>query len=170
MVCRFYIGLAMLSDSRTRVLRLGSVFYAIVTGVIFGDSLAFFLGQRYGMPLLHRFGHVVRLTPERIVKTENLIRNNPGKTIITGRFVGLTRAIVPFLSGAMGLKFSKYILYNVIAAVSWTLGSVMLGFLFGETLSHVSRRMHNIFYVTTILLVIVGYKVYVYLERRHKTE
>jgi undecaprenyl-diphosphatase len=154
--------------ARTHVLRLGGVFYTILTGVILGDSFAFFLGRRYGMPLLNRFGHYVRLTPERVTKTETLIRNNPGKTIVTGRFVGVTRAIVPFLSGAVGLPFSKYIFYNVVAAVSWTVVSIGVGFLFGETLHHLSRRTHNILYVVTILAIIVGYKIYMYLERKEK--
>lgn len=152
--------------ARTHVFRLSWVFYTVLSGVIAGDIVAYLLGRKYGMNLLNRYGHYVRLTPGRIARTAALIRQHPGKAIISGRFVGVTRAIIPFLSGAMGLPFSKYIVYNLVAAVTWTVGSIGIGFLFGESIGHLSRRWHSAIYVMMIIIIFIGYRIFLYLERK----
>ncbi len=98
-----------------------------------GDLTSFYLGRRLGRGFLERHGTKVSITPERLGKVEAFFEKHGGKAILLGRFVGLVRAIAPFLAGSSGMPLRRFLPYDVVGAGLWGSSFCLLGFLFWQS-------------------------------------
>jgi membrane protein DedA with SNARE-associated domain len=122
-----------------------------------GDLTSFFLGRRLGRPFLVRYGEKVQITEERLHHVEAFFDRHGGKAILIGRFVGLVRAIAPFLAGSSGMSLRRFVPYDVIGAGLWVSTFVLLGYVFWQSFSSlVSYAKTGAFALGTVLVLIVG--------------
>lgn len=95
-----------------------------------GDVTSFILGRRLGRQFLVRHGPKVSITEERLRTVERFFDRHGGKAILVGRFVGLVRAIAPFLAGSSGMTLRRFVPYDIIGAGLWSSTFILLGFVF----------------------------------------
>ena len=107
------------------------------TCAVAGDVTSFYLGRRLGRGFLVQHGAKVSITPERLEKVEAFFEKHGGKAILLGRFVGLVRAIAPFLAGSSGMPLRRFLPYDVIGAGLWGSTFCLLGYLFWQSLGTV---------------------------------
>jgi membrane protein DedA with SNARE-associated domain/membrane-associated phospholipid phosphatase len=100
-----------------------------------GDLTSFFLGRRLGRPFLVRHGRKVQITEERLHHVEGFFDRHGGKAILIGRFVGLVRAIAPFIAGSSGMPLRRFLPYDVVGAGLWGTTFVLLGYIFWQSFS-----------------------------------
>ena len=100
-----------------------------------GDLTSFFLGRRLGRRFLERHGPRVQITPARLQHVEGFFERHGGKAILLGRFVGLVRAIAPFLAGSSGMRLRRFLPYDVVGAGLWGSSLVVLGYVFWQSFS-----------------------------------
>ena len=86
---------------------------------VLGDTASFFLGRRQGREFMVRHGPKVKVGPERLRKVESYFDRHGGKTILIGRFIGLVRAVSPFVAGASGLRFGRFVPFSIIGCGLW---------------------------------------------------
>ena len=79
-----------------------------------GDTTSFYIGRRLGRGFLEQHGPRVKITHERLEQVEGYFDRHGGKTILIGRFIGLVRALAPFIAGASGLAYRRFIPYSVV--------------------------------------------------------
>src|SRR4051812_42621694 len=79
---------------------------------IAGDSVSFFIGRRLGRQFLEKHGPKVKITHERLAMVDGYFKRHGGKTILIGRFIGIVRAVAPFVAGASGLRYRRFIPYS----------------------------------------------------------
>jgi membrane-associated phospholipid phosphatase len=58
-------------------------------------------------------------------------------TILIGRFIGLVRAIAPFIAGASRMELRKFLPYDVLGAGLWSTLFCLLGYFFWQSLDKV---------------------------------
>ena len=68
---------------------------------------------------LVKHGPQVQITEERLQQVEGFFDRHGGKAILIGRFVGLVRAIAPFLAGSSGMPLRRFLPYDVVGAGLW---------------------------------------------------
>jgi membrane protein DedA with SNARE-associated domain/membrane-associated phospholipid phosphatase len=95
-----------------------------------GDVTSWYLGRRLGRRFLVKHGPKVSITEERLHTVEGFFDRHGGKAILIGRFVGLVRAIAPFLAGSSGMTLRRFLPYDVIGAGLWTSTFILLGYVF----------------------------------------
>ena len=105
---------------------------------VLGDTASFFLGRRLGRGFIIRHGPKVKIDEERLKKVESYFERHGGKTILIGRFIGLVRALSPFVAGASGLRFRRFLPFSVIGCGLWASLFSVLGFLFYRSLDRVT--------------------------------
>jgi membrane protein DedA with SNARE-associated domain/membrane-associated phospholipid phosphatase len=109
-----------------------------VLGAIVGDSVGYELGRRFGDPLRRsRLGR--RISAARWERAEEYVRRRGGVAAFLGRFVGVLRALVPFVAGASRLPYRTFLPFNALGALIWAPGFVYLGFLAGHSYQRVER-------------------------------
>lgn len=122
----------------------GTISILILIGIVWfaafaGDTTSFFLGRRLGRDFLIRHGKVFRISPERLTKVEGYFDRHGGKTILVGRFIGLVRALAPFLAGASRMEYRRFLPYDVVGTGLWSTLLLLAGYFFWQSFQEVVK-------------------------------
>lgn len=127
-----------------------------------GDMTSFFVGRRLGREFLVKHGPKVQITEPRIEQTEAFFEKHGGKAIFLGRFVGLIRAVAPFLAGSSGMPLRRFAPYDILGAGLWGTTFAVLGYVFWQSIDQVlaaaktgSLALGSIIVVGTLLVLAV---------------
>jgi membrane protein DedA with SNARE-associated domain/membrane-associated phospholipid phosphatase len=136
------------------------VLIAIVwTCAVLGDVTSYMLGRRLGRDFMVRHGGRVKITEERLEHVEAFFDRRGGMTILIGRFIGLVRAIAPFIAGASRMPLRKFLPYDVLGAGAWATTFSVLGYVFWRSFSQltqwVSRGLFAFGLVAAVIVAIV---------------
>jgi undecaprenyl-diphosphatase len=114
------------------------VLFAIVwVCAIAGDFVSFLAGRKLGRRFLVKHGPKVSITEERLQTVEAFFDRHGGKAVFLGRFVGLVRAVLPFLAGSSGMPFRRFVPYDVAGAGLWAAIPLTLGYVFWQSFDEV---------------------------------
>ena len=106
---------------------------------VLGDTTSFFIGRRLGRSFLERHGPRVKITHERLDQVEGYFDRHGGKTILIGRFIGLVRALAPFIAGASGLAYRRFLPFSVVGTGLWATTFCVLGYVFWRSFDRVAH-------------------------------
>ncbi|MBS0321615.1 MAG: DedA family protein [Proteobacteria bacterium] len=98
---------------------------------IAGDSVNYAVGRYIG-PRVFTRPDSRWLRKEHLKRTQAFYERYGGVTIIIARFVPIIRTFAPFLAGVAGMKYGRFLAYNVVGGVLWIASLVYAGFLFGN--------------------------------------
>lgn len=129
-----------------------------------GDLLSYGLGRRCGRDVLLRHGVAFGITEQRLVRVERFLAVHGAKTIIVGRFIGLVRALAPFVAGASGLPARRFVPAALVASGLWATVFCCLGYAFWESLDTLIGLVEQ----GSIVLVITAALVLAVLWRRRR--
>ncbi len=132
---------------------------------ILGDTTSFYIGRRLGRDFLERHGPRVKITHERLDQVEGYFDRHGGKTILIGRFIGLVRALAPFIAGASGLAYRRFLPYSVVGTGLWATVFCVLGFIFWRSFDKVAHIAGQAIFGFG-LTVAVGFGIVVAYRRR----
>ena len=125
----------------------------ISVAAIVGDTVNYWIGNYLGPKV---FTENVRfLKKEYLDKTHAFYEKHGGKTIIIARFIPIIRTFAPFVAGIGAMSYGKFILYNIIGGIAWTLIFVLSGYFFG-TLSVVKNNFSLVIIVIIFISVLPG--------------
>jgi len=98
-----------------------------------GDLASFLLGRRLGRRFLIAHGPRVGVTAPRLARVDGFFDRHGGKAILIGRFVGLIRAMAPFVAGASGLQLRRFLPYSLAGTLIWASAFTLAGYAFHES-------------------------------------
>ena len=134
---------------------------------IIGDTANYWIGKRIGdrafEPGRYRF-----LKPEYLEKTHRFYEKYGGKTIIIARFVPIVRTFAPFLAGVGVMSYRRFLTYNVVGGVLWTVLFVWAGYSFGN-MPFVKRNFSLVILAIIILSVMPAVIEYIRAVRDRKS-
>ncbi len=103
---------------------------AAFTGSFIGDQLYYYIGRKYGTPLLARWPTLGR----KIDWAFHLVKTHPTLFILSFRFIYGIRNIAPFVIGISGVPRLRYVMLNFIAAMIWAHTFAWGGYWLGKAL------------------------------------
>jgi undecaprenyl-diphosphatase len=123
-----------------------------ILGAVLGDTVSFWLGERYG-------GGIARIWP--FTRYPGLLPNgmqffkrHGGKSVFIGRFFGPIRAVIPLAAGVMRMPRGRFWFANVTSALVW---APMLVFV-GDAVGDAGDRL--IGSANTVVVVLAGLTVF----------
>ncbi|MBI2692166.1 MAG: VTT domain-containing protein [Solirubrobacterales bacterium] len=114
-------------------LLIGLVWFAAFAG----DSVSFYLGHRLGRGFMIKHGPRFKITEPRLEQVEKYMDVHGGKTILVGRFIGLVRALAPFIAGSSKMPYRRFMPYDIIGSGLWATFFCLLGYVFSNNLEAV---------------------------------
>lgn len=99
-------------------------------GSFCGDQAYFYIGRRYGTPLLKRWPTLTK----KIDWAFRLLRDHETLFILSFRFIYGVRNVSPFVIGMTGVSRLKFFILNAFAAMIWANTFVWGGYLLGRAL------------------------------------
>ena len=99
-----------------------------------GDSFSFMLGRKLGRGFVLRHGSKVGVSRERFEGVEQYFERHGGKTVLIGRFVGIVRALAPFVAGTSGMSYRGFAPYSILGSGLQVTSNIILGYIFARSI------------------------------------
>ncbi len=99
-----------------------------------GDSTSFYLGHRLGRDFILKHGPKFGITRERYEQVEDYFEKHGGKTVLIGRFIGLVRALAPFVAGSSGMRYRAFAPYSILGSGLQITLHVLAGYFFARSI------------------------------------
>jgi membrane-associated protein len=129
-------------------LMLGLVWVAAAAG----DLASFWLGRRLGRRFLVARGPRIGVTAPRLHRVDEFFDRHGAKAILVGRFVGIIRAVAPFLAGASGMRVRNFVPWSLLGTGLWATTFTLVGYLFSSSFGAATDYVTN----GTLGLAVVG--------------
>jgi membrane protein DedA with SNARE-associated domain/membrane-associated phospholipid phosphatase len=122
-----------------------------------GDTTSFFLGRKLGRGFVIRHGPRFGLSAERFEWVEDYFSRHGGKTIFIGRFVGIVRALAPFIAGSSGMRYGGFVPYSVLGTGIWASAHILIGYVFSRSVDTAAEYAgRGAFLLGTLIVLVVG--------------
>jgi membrane protein DedA with SNARE-associated domain len=140
----------------TQELSIVLVLFAAIIGAILGSIIGFWIGDRYGYPLLLRYGSYIGLTETRIKIAQYLFRRQGIIVVLIARFVAVLRSVVGFIAGANRMPFTNFIIANSAGATGWALFYGLGAFYLGKGVEEFAKPFALTLAVIGAIVVVSG--------------
>jgi len=147
---------AALYASMTGDLNIVAIVIAAAAGAGIGDSIGYWIGRRFGFPILYRYGPYVGLGEPRLKLGQYLFQRYGGGIVFFGRFVALLRMFAALLAGVNQFPWGQFLFFNVSGGILWAIVFGFGGYLFGEALERMTSPLAVITTTVAIVAAILG--------------
>ncbi|MFI5838330.1 DedA family protein [Catenuloplanes sp. NPDC051500] len=133
-------------------LELGAALVAMITAAAAGDSLAFRAGRKYG-PRLRASGLGRRVGEDRWRRADELIVRHGGAAMMLARWLAFVRTLAPRLAGSSGMRYRRFLPWNLAGVASWAGASILAGYAAGESYRRMSAVLGQ---ATGVVLALIA--------------
>jgi membrane-associated protein len=120
----------------TGAMDLWLVLGLIAVAAILGNSVNYAIGRAIGPRVFAASDdgslQSKLLNRKHLDRAHEFFERHGAMAVISSRFAPIIRTFVPFVAGAAAMSASKFLLYNVVGGVLWTLICVGAGYAFGN--------------------------------------
>ena len=102
----------------------------LTVAAVLGDAVNYACGAWIGPRVFREKRRFLK--KEYLDKTHRFYEKHGKKTIILARFAPIVRTFAPFVAGVGKMPYPTFFAFNVIGALLWVCGFVLLGYFFGE--------------------------------------
>ena len=119
-------------------LAIANVILAAAAGAIIGDNFGFWIGRRFGVRLLERYGKFVGLTENRLLLGHYLFARHGGKIVFFGRFIAILRVFAALLAGSNRYPWRSFLVFNAAGGITWASVVSLAAYVFGDVINRLS--------------------------------
>ena len=148
----------------THRLNIWLVLLAAAGGAMAGGGAGYVLGRTLGHRFLITHGAMLHMDERRIKLGQYLFKRHGGKVVFFGRFVAVLRALASILAGVNYMDARRFLFFNTIGAIAWSLVFGLGAYSLGEELERLRRSAAIGLSVVAILAVAGGF----WFVRRHE--
>ncbi|MFZ9035314.1 MAG: DedA family protein [Francisellaceae bacterium] len=153
----FAIGIvASHTDLDVHLLVLTMIFACIL-----GDNVNYWVGHFLGEKLFKPDAKILKTA--YLQKTHQFFEKYGAKAIIIARFVPIIRTFTPFAAGMGEMRYRKFLLLSILAAIIWVCSITYLGYFFSNM--PIVKENFSIL-VIVIILVSITPAIIEYLRKR----
>jgi membrane-associated protein len=126
---------------------------------VLGNSTGYLIGKYGGRRLFRKKDSKV-FKKQYLEQAEVFYDKHGGKAVILAQFMPIIRTFNPIVTGISKMHYVKFITYNVVGAILWTIGVTLLGFFiflaFGELIDPEKIDMYLLPIVFLIVLISIS--------------
>lgn len=130
---------------------IGDAVFIGAVGAILGDVFSFVLGRR-GIDPAKRFPRL--FAQSTVDRAEKFMHEYGVAGVFLGRFIGPMRPFVPFIAGALKMKWRSFMAMNITSGILWSVSYLAIGFFFGQFWSSIHRGLRWVGIGLFIIIVI----------------
>jgi membrane protein DedA with SNARE-associated domain len=143
----------------------GLIIVTAILGGLVGDALNYILGKfHYKINRDHKLekidGSFLFKKKNYLHHGEEFFKKHGGKSVFFGKFIGMVRPFVSYISGTAQMPFSKFMYFNLVGAFLWVLLYFGIGYFFGssiETLSFILTKIVDVTFLFALLIIFFIY-------------
>jgi membrane protein DedA with SNARE-associated domain len=151
-------------------LSLLPTFAAAFFGSACGITISYGLGQSLGLFLIHHYGRIFRITPQKMDRVHAWFDRFGTWTLLFGYYVPGVRHLTAIVAGTSKLHPLHFAAFAYSGALIWSATFIGLGFYFGDrwtqVLMHVQRNLTTVTWIASLFIVIC--LIWRYLNKRNR--
>jgi membrane protein DedA with SNARE-associated domain len=120
-----------------------------------GDSVTFALGRRLGRPFLERRGPAFGLSVARLEKLDRWMDHYGAPAVCFGRMLPLARPFGPFIAGASRFAYARFLPWNLLGTLLFSLAFCLLGYAFYESYDELASTIGRVAFVALFVVIAV---------------
>ena len=125
--------------------------YAVVSLVLVGalaaviaDTLWYLAGRRFGTRVLRTLCRI-SLSPDSCVRqTESIFERFGPASMVFAKFVPGFASVATALAGALGLRYWKFVLFDLVGSLLWVGVAVAIGYLFRDAINEALETLQSL--------------------------
>lgn len=142
------------------VIPVGALWLTVYTALVVGDNTGFFVGRKFGRPILYKFGTRI-IKAGTLERAEKFFLRFGALAIFFSRFIFATIAApLNVLAGASALPWRKYLPAEMAGQVVWATMYISLGYFLGDRIEQFFRIVDQA-NVTAISVATFGIVIFV---------
>lgn len=136
-------------------------------GNLVGSLIAYFVGKRYGLSFIKKYGKYILLTESDIERSERFFKKFGNLSVFLGRILPAIRTFISLPAGASKMNVGAFSLWTILGSVPfvWLLG--WLGMLLGENWAALEQYFKYIDALIIFISVVV-LSIFIYSKFRSK--
>jgi len=115
-----------------RTLSLPLLIAVVLVAAVSGDAVGYATGRKAGPSVFEqREGRV--LNPQTLERARNFYASYGPLAVVAARWIPWVRTFTPLLAGAAKMRYGRFLTANVVGALTWGAGLLVLGRLAAST-------------------------------------
>ena len=110
---------------------------------IAGDQLGYWIGRSAG-PALYRREDSLFFRRSHLQRAHDFYEKYGGRAVILARFVPIVRTFCPPVAGAAAMRYSTYLIYDIIGGSVWISSMLLGGYVAGSRIPNIGNYLHYI--------------------------
>lgn len=136
-------------------LSIVGVFFSALAGSVFGGMAGYWMGVRGGHAIVSRFGRLLRINDQRMARAHTFFEKHGASALIVGRYIAVVRSFLGIFAGVSAMPKRKFLLYNALGGLIWSLTFCIVGYFFGRNIPALMREIGRVSLVLAIVLALV---------------
>ena len=122
----------VVQNGQTAELNIFIVIPLLIGAALIGDNLNYYIGKNIGLKVMQWKIKGRQIVKQAYIdKTQSFYDKHGPKTIIIARYVPIVRTFAPFVAGVGEMKYTKFLKYSILGAITWVFALTLLGYFFG---------------------------------------
>jgi membrane-associated protein len=133
-------------------LDLGDLIAVVAVAAILGYCMGFAMGRRFGRERVIQYGKWIGLKEKHFKRVDAFFEKYGGSAIFFGRFTSFMRAFVSLAAGTTGMRYSRFLFFNVAGGIVWSVVFTLIGYSVGAAWPRAEHWMAR----STLVLLLAG--------------
>lgn len=130
---------------------------------IAGDSVGYWFGSKLGPRIFNQKSSKL-FNKKHLNNAQKFYERYGGKTIVVARFIPFIRTFAPIVAGAASMRYLKFISYNILGGLLWTVGMLCVGYFLGTSVPNIGEHLIPVIAAIVFISLLPG--VFEYLRNR----
>lgn len=122
---------ALVAISASSGLDINVMALVVISAAVLGNIVNYTIGRFFGAQLFRNANSKI-FRQDYLNKARDFYDKHGGVAIIMTRFIPIIRTFAPFVAGMSGMKYPKFIAYNIVGALLWVGIFLYAGYHFGN--------------------------------------
>lgn len=136
---------------------------AAAAAAVVGDAVGFSIGHAAG-PRIFTREDSRWFNRRHLLHAHAFYEKHGGKTIILARFMPVIRTFAPVVAGAADMRYRDFAAYNVVGAIAWVWGMLLIGYGLGHYIPGVGSHIDAV--ITAVVVISIAPAFIAWIRRR----
>lgn len=114
--------------------------FGVIGAAILGDNVGYAFGRKVG-PAIFTKEDSLFFNKKYIEQAKAFYEKYGNKTIILARFVPIVRTFAPIVAGVGSMNYRKFVTYNCLGGILWSILLLGTGFILGATVPGIDKYL-----------------------------
>jgi len=128
---------------------------AAPVAAVAGDALGYWIGRKGGEALYGR-RQTFFFRRDHLLRAREFYERHGGKTIVIARFVPIVRTFAPVVAGVAGMRYARFLAFNVWGGIGWVAAMVLTGYTLGSLFPALMKRIDLVVIVVIAVSLLPG--------------